>query len=346
MIEPLPPGGLPLPSSPGTKDAGARVPAFLPWAMPERQAPPPMPSPSVSPAIQPSIPPSSMPSPPAPPWPASSMPSVSMADDVRVSTGIAPSLPGAANPLPDAILASIFPDASLPPAVLSPPNVGASNEAFQAALQAPVDASVSISTQSTPPLTDTIAIRVEAHFVDPRAGREIVVVPMRLCATGHLAQAADASSWSADDHGPLVAAPPIPTPMAAKTSLVPRPPIVGTYRLHPHTTEVEEGALQAWTPSFRTDDAGAEEDTPSRPLSTAADTATWLIRRLALVQQAGRAPTLWLRDYRLDPDEALRIGDTLHRLARDRGVVLDRIVINGHEHGFDSRFSSIDEPQE
>lgn len=367
MIEPLPPGSLPLPSTSAPQDALARVPAFLPWAMPQRQASPPAPS-ACPPLAQPACPPTaSTPYPPSPTpvqsvlQPAPSMPpaapppstpSLPISEGLGGLPSMSPWRPGVATlprevpPSPIALGASVAPP--VPPTHAPPAHVEATiGDCLPmppTAASAEAVGPTPLAATASPAESTAISVEVEAHLLDPRGGREIVIVPMRLRATGHLAQSADARSWSPVGDGAMASAPSIPTPMPRP--VVPRPSVAGAPALHPRALEGETGALPPWISAFRADDAGVEEDTSSRSPTTAAETANWLMRRLALVQQAGRAPTLWLRDYRLDPDEAFRVAADLHRLARDRGVALDRIVVNGREHRPDPGAPVRAEPQE
>lgn len=346
MIEPLPPGSLPLPSTSATQDAVARVPAFLPWAMPQRQASPPAPSPSPCPPTPtsvvstPALPEPSAPPAALPPFP----PSLPTVERPGGMPAMPPRPPGAMTSSPEATPSPPVSGAFAPPPAL-PAHRDAPIDGFpSAAASTEAVGPTPLAATASPVESIGTAVEVEAHLVDPRGVREIVIVPMRLRATGHLAQSADARSRSPVGDGAMASAPSIPAPMPMP--VVPRPSVAGAPALHPRAVEGEEGALPPWISAFRADDAGVEEDTSSRSPTTAAETANWLMRRLALVQQAGRAPTLWLRDYRLDPDEAFRVAADLHRLARDRGVALDRIVVNGREHRPDPGAPVRAEPQE
>lgn len=344
MIEPLPPGSLPLPSTSAPQDAVARVPAFLPWAMPQRQASPPAPSacpPTPTSGLSaPALPEPSAPPAALPPFP----PSLPMGERPGGLPAMPPRMPGALASPPDTTPSPHVPGAFAPEPVLPADRDAPIDGGPSAAASAEAVGPMPLAATASPVESIGIAVEVEAHLLDPRGGRELVIVPMRLRATGRLAQSADARSWPPVGDGAMASAPSIPAPMPMPA--VPRPSFAGAPALHPRAVEGETGALTPWISALRPDDAGLEEDTSPRSPTTAADTANWLMRRLALVQQAGRAPTLWLRDYRLDPDEAFRVAADLHRLARDRGVALDRIVVNGREHRPDPGAPARAEPQE
>ena len=57
----------------------------------------------------------------------------------------------------------------------------------------------------------------------------------------------------------------------------------------------------------------------------------WLSRWMKWIERDGHDPVVLLRDYRMDGDETRRVVDTLREFAREHGVVLDRVVVNGHE---------------
>lgn len=60
--------------------------------------------------------------------------------------------------------------------------------------------------------------------------------------------------------------------------------------------------------------------------------APWASRVLRWIESEGGDATLWIRDYRLDPDAAQRLGRLMHTLAQEHGTQLQRIVVNGREH--------------
>jgi predicted O-linked N-acetylglucosamine transferase (SPINDLY family) len=59
--------------------------------------------------------------------------------------------------------------------------------------------------------------------------------------------------------------------------------------------------------------------------------AEWMARWIKWVERDGHDPVLWLRDYRIDDAETRRVVDALRGLAREQGISLERIVVNGRE---------------
>lgn len=59
--------------------------------------------------------------------------------------------------------------------------------------------------------------------------------------------------------------------------------------------------------------------------------AQWAHRLIRWLQQQGHTPTIWLRDYFLDKTTTPVLIAQLRAQAREHGLVLQRIVVNGHE---------------
>lgn len=60
-----------------------------------------------------------------------------------------------------------------------------------------------------------------------------------------------------------------------------------------------------------------------------AATLPWAQRLMRLLEGPGLESTLWIRDYELDETAARAMADAMQALARDQGLCLDRIVVNG-----------------
>lgn len=68
------------------------------------------------------------------------------------------------------------------------------------------------------------------------------------------------------------------------------------------------------------------DDMPTHPAST-----PWPERLLRWLPDAGQdSSTAWVRDFRIDPSMAQDIVASLQALAKEQGVRLTRIVLNGH----------------
>jgi hypothetical protein len=78
--------------------------------------------------------------------------------------------------------------------------------------------------------------------------------------------------------------------------------------------------------------ADATDDDPlSHARQAAPQAQPWLERLYRWAERAGADPSLWVRDYRLGPEQARDLASALQSLARERGVALRRIVVNGRE---------------
>jgi hypothetical protein len=77
--------------------------------------------------------------------------------------------------------------------------------------------------------------------------------------------------------------------------------------------------------------AGEEDGAPERARHLALPAEPWLERLCRWIERREREPSIWVRDYRLDLHQAHMMASSLQALARERGVTLGRIVINGRE---------------
>ncbi len=76
--------------------------------------------------------------------------------------------------------------------------------------------------------------------------------------------------------------------------------------------------------------AVATEEAAGEGMSTAMATP-WQARLLRWLPGVGQdGSTAWVRDFRMDPANARDLVESLQALAKEQGVRLDRIVLNGH----------------
>jgi hypothetical protein len=103
-----------------------------------------------------------------------------------------------------------------------------------------------------------------------------------------------------------------------------------TLGLPPGARASGEGVLPPGTvrPALRAGDASAAATLGA---ASAPVVSEWLSRWMKWIERDGHDPVVLLRDYRMDGDETRRVVDTLREFAREHGVVLDRVVVNGHE---------------
>lgn len=175
---------------------------------------------------------------------------------------------------------------------------------------------------------DFAAATLELHVRNPQGEREVVAMPWRLMASGHLA------------HADAMAGMPGQLPATSGVAAVPGVPMRGTdspYRLsapvYPAQLPVYDsngilvGAVQSQTSNRARNDLA-----PLHAMSSHAPAAAeWLARWMKWIERDGRDTVVWLRDFSIDEDQAPRVADDLRRFAQSQGVSLERIVVNGRE---------------
>lgn len=185
----------------------------------------------------------------------------------------------------------------------------------------------------------------ELHFTATGSGQDIVVVPLRLRAVGTLAQLPDPATGfvppSVIDAAMVVSDDVRPDARASVPEIARLADGVATGE---GTAAIEAQAPAPLVP--RQDEREASDGIAASHAGTLTDAANWLARWVGWIQRTGRPPSLWLRDYRLDPDDARRMADALHRAATADGIVLERIVVNGRELWRDAQARPFHEPRE
>jgi hypothetical protein len=97
-------------------------------------------------------------------------------------------------------------------------------------------------------------------------------------------------------------------------------------------TSTEVPAVLASIPVESEDTATATDASMPADLATAsAAVAFWPERSLRIHRDVDGGAVAWLRDYRLRSDDLPRVVDATLREAKDSGVVLSRIMLNGRE---------------
>lgn len=320
MIEPsLPP--LPQarqePRKPASPQSAA-TPAFIDWlnadprAMPESD-PQTMPAPDAHqtaplPSRCAAVTPAASPVPPPPPVEAP-VPSPEGMDAAWTGTS------------PPAATGTPAPVAPAPPAQTPPADIARMSQA--ASVTATVTATVGASVSAG---ASTLAL--EFHLRDANGAQEVVVAPWRLVASGHLAQRIDGAG--------LPTAMAMPTPFAASAasavadaSALDAGAALPTLSAGAARLPVGGVAFAAVAESEDRTRGGGAIEHARRATSPAA--SEWLARWMKWFERDGRDPTIWLRDFRLDDDQASRVVDDLRSAARELGLSLDRIVVNGRE---------------
>lgn len=176
---------------------------------------------------------------------------------------------------------------------------------------------------------DFLSARLELHVCNARGEREVIAMPWRLMASGHLAQSAaavqgivaDATSVDTVSDG-VKGRMPAATQAAASGASTP----------HPARGDADRHMVP-FAPVSAVEGAHARDKTilaqSHAPHAPAA--IEWVARWMKWIERDGRDAVVWLRDFRIDDEQATRMADGLRRFAEEQGVSLERIVVNGRE---------------
>ena len=212
------------------------------------------------------------------------------------------------------------------------------SQAIDATTQAPVNtvATPTPAPQSTPTVQAAMQssaasstakdLLLEFHLHGAGGEREVVVTPWRLIASGHLAQRIDgvATLDTASTPARTNTATGWTTSVANEDGTALPTLSAGLMQAGPGAA----ASVAATQSAERSVGGGAIEHT-RRASSPAA--SEWLARWMKWFERDGHDRTVWLRDFRLDDDQTGRVVDDLRTLAREQGLSLDRIVVNGRE---------------
>lgn len=245
-------------------------------------------------------------------------------------TLLPPNLPGDAMRAHPTVVDPTFVDPTLadPRMPLPVPGVPAPPASDPSAL-VPGDPSIAVSAVVDP--QDLATQTLQVHLRKPQGEREVVSLPWRLAAGGRLDQSLRV---------PGMVAPPgmasSSAPVGGASSATPGMAVfdalgrVQTPGLSHGARAPAEGAL---LPGMMRIAARAGDASAAATLGAASApvVSEWLSRWMKWIERDGHDPVVLLRDYRMDGDETRRVVDTLRAFAREHGVVLDRVVFNGHE---------------
>lgn len=188
------------------------------------------------------------------------------------------------------------------------------------------DSAISVETGAVPWAGEAV---VQFHFRQGPGGLEVVSVPWRLAAQGSLSQrgANAPAAW------PVATMAPASERLPGSLRSSPDHGIPGV----PDPARLPGGfdALPAMPMPPRHDAAGSAGKDAGPPSlagsAPAAGAMPWLARMVRWLEQKGHDPAVWVRDYRLEPAEADELAAALRTHAREHGITLERIVVNGRE---------------
>lgn len=175
---------------------------------------------------------------------------------------------------------------------------------------------------------DFVAATLELHVRNPQGEREVVAMPWRLMASGHLAHAnamagmPGALSVASVAHAGLDA-------QAVSATASPGVPLAshgGSLPAFENTGAVIAASTSQSANRTRDDVAALKTMSSHAPAA-----AEWLARWMKWIERDGRDAVVWLRDFSIDDDQAARVVEGLRSFAQSQGVGLERIVVNGRE---------------
>lgn len=325
MIDPLMTAPLPQFSRSTAREGQPGAPSFLEWALTQ---PGTMPNPEDHPGQGGENVPASVPQTPDPalaiPMPmivesvatpaSATMPLPARSDASAEGTAPSPGTIAPAPPTQGRIAADTSDIDGVEPGTADP----------SAMVVAPFDASEALHGQ------ERLATTLSFHVRKPQGEREVVALPWRLMASGRLAQSrADGGAFVSPGAtgGTTVVAPSVhaasPGPLRAEAPVHAGSDAVGSMR-----TETPPAPF----PSSMGETRDAGRSAPATMgMASSPVAAEWMARWIKWVERDGHDPALWLRDYRIDDAETRRVVDALRGLAREQGISLERIVVNGRE---------------
>ena len=304
----------PLPPRPAAQESQSGVPSFLEWALsnpgadqtsgrhadPEAQhAPLAQSALAVPGAIDPAL---------------TLLPPNLPGDAIRIDASHTdPTLAGPRMPLPGVPVSDVPASGALAPGMLAPPSS---------------DPSIAVSAIADP--QDAATHMLQCQIRKPQGEREVIALPWRLAAGGRLDQSLRAPGAVAPP-GIASMSPaggvPSATPGMAVFDALGR---VQTLGVPPAARAPGNDALLPGMVRGATR-AGDASVAATLGASSAPVVSEWLSRWMKWIERDGHDPVVLLRDYRMDGDETRRIVDTLRAFAREHGVALERVVVNGHE---------------
>lgn len=191
-----------------------------------------------------------------------------------------------------------------------------------------VDPVVAVAAVGDP--QDAVTHMLECHLRGAHGEREVVTLPWRLVPGGRLDQSLRAPGMVAPGAvsnlapGAMLSSGNVGLPYfdaqgrLQNGTLPPGVPAAGEAVLPPGVVRITARGAEA--------SAAATIGAASTPV-----VSEWLSRWMKWIERDGHDPVVLLRDYRMDGDETRRVVDSLRAFAREQGVSLERVVVNGHE---------------
>jgi hypothetical protein len=175
---------------------------------------------------------------------------------------------------------------------------------------------------------DFVSAMLELHVRNPQGEREVVAMPWRLMASGHLAHANAMSGMLGQAAAPG-GAHPVAGAQTVATAAAPASLSMSSGSSLPifDGKGIPVAAMLSQSATRSRDDVAALNTMSSH----APAAAEWLARWMKWIEREGHDAVVWLRDFSIDEDQAARVVEGLRSFAQAQGVGLERIVVNGRE---------------
>lgn len=170
-------------------------------------------------------------------------------------------------------------------------------------------------------------LAIELHVRGAHGQAEIICSPWRLVPGGYLAQSLDLGQS-------LEPFPPEGTGVAESSSAITDGVDGGVPALAARgmweASRAAAPAGVAHVPSKATE-PGSRTEASTKSHAAVWSMAPWAERLIRWLEQQGHAPTVWIRDYRLDDSASARLAEALREHARGDGIEIERIIVNARE---------------
>ncbi|GAA4807954.1 hypothetical protein [Lysobacter hankyongensis] len=190
------------------------------------------------------------------------------------------------------------------------------------------DPAVAVAAATDP--QDAVTRMLQCHVRGPNGEREVVSLPWRLAAGGRLDQSLRAPGMVAPGAVSNLAPGAMPPPGNVGSPYFDAQGRLQNGILPPGVLAAGEGVLPPGVVRITARGAEASGAATIGAASTPV-VSEWLSRWMKWIERDGHDPVVLLRDYRMDGDETRRVVDSLRAFAREHGVSLERVVVNGHE---------------
>jgi hypothetical protein len=192
---------------------------------------------------------------------------------------------------------------------------------------------------------ERMATTMQIEVRDVRGESEIVSLPWRLIANAAVAQNIGGCSLYAQSPADIAALTQASALLRAGTAATAQMSASAGYS----AANMADSAMTMFGASaaslqYRAMHGNTAADALSADAAPQPALAQWLMRWIKWIERDGHAPALWLRDFRMDDAQTVRIVDALRSFASEQGLSLERIVVNGREYWRAPHLHTLEEP--